>query len=99
MLKPVAKEASHMDLALARLKQLEQTEKSYNWLMDCARKTGVIVTFQGETMSVVHGTSTDAQDDLVDACNAIDAEFEQAGTVSAETIEKMRDALGRVGAA
>lgn len=47
--------------------RLVQIERDYTWLMDCARKTGVIVTFNGDTMSVVHGTKTDVHGALVDA--------------------------------
>lgn len=92
-------EAKVLDADDKRLEQLEQIERDYNWLMDCARKTGVIVTFRGDTKSVLHGTITDAFYDLLNACKAVDADVELTGKVSAASVDMVRTAITNAGAA
>ncbi len=82
-----------MEFDAKEINRLQQFKRQYDWLMDCARKTGVIVTFKGDTMSVVHGTTTDATDDLLNACKAVDADIELTGKVSAASIDMVRTAI------
>lgn len=43
------------------------------WFKDCARKTGITVTYQGDVMSVIHGAFDGDLDAALEICNKVKA--------------------------